>query len=109
MVRAWRPLWVMATGLVLVSMADELVDRLDLARMVELGLPDRDGQEAVVWFGLIWIAMTLLNMPLLVAAARRNLEAVLSERLCRTRPAPAGASLHPHRLRTRRPLSEVSR
>lgn len=77
LVEGWRlvlrtpPLWIIVTAAVPVAMADELVDRLDLARMVELGVPDTDGRDAVLWFGLIWIAMTLLNMPLLVLAARR--------------------------------------
>lgn len=69
--RGVRALRVLAIATVLFSMADELVDRLDLRRMVDLGLPNIDGEEAVYAFGAIWIVMTLLNIPAMFIADRR--------------------------------------
>jgi DHA3 family tetracycline resistance protein-like MFS transporter len=66
-----RTLGTLAVAAVLIGSADELVDRLDLARMRQVGFPDLDGAGSALWFGGIWVGMTLLTLPVMVLVARR--------------------------------------
>jgi len=86
MTRRLRPLRIMAIAIALVAMADETIDRLDVRRMVDLGLPDISGEGAVYFFGLAWIVMTALNIPAMIFARRRaeNFETGSVARLLRT-------------------------
>lgn len=69
--RGVKALRVLAVATVLFSMADELIDRLDVRRMVDLGFPDIDGEGAVYLFGAVWILMTVLTIPAMFVADRR--------------------------------------
>lgn len=71
-VRSSRVLRVVVAATFVVSMVDELVDRLDFARMRELGFPDLDGADSAFLFGAVWIGMTLLTIPVLVLVHRRS-------------------------------------
>jgi len=66
-----RVLRIVAIATFVVGMVDEIVDRLDLARMRELGFPDLDGAGSALWFGGVWIAMTVLTLPVMVVVGRR--------------------------------------
>ncbi len=57
-------------GAVVIGAADETINRLDLKRMAELGLPAADGPEAALWFGLLWMGITVLTIPVIVWTAR---------------------------------------
>jgi len=70
-VRASIALVAMFVSVVLSSMANEAINSLDTARLVELGLEDYSGAQAVVWFGAVWFVMTVVNIPLMVFAERR--------------------------------------
>jgi len=86
MTRRIRPLRIMAIAVALVSMADQAIDRLDLRRLIDLGLPDIDGDNAVYFFGCAWMVMTLLNIPAMLYAHRRaeQFEVATFARLLRT-------------------------
>lgn len=66
-----RVLRIVTIATFLVGMVDEIVDRLDLARMRELGFPDLDGAGSALWFGGVWVAMTVLTIPVMLAVGRR--------------------------------------
>lgn len=70
-VRASVALVAMFLSVVLSSMAHEAINSLDTPRLVELGLEDYSGAEAVVWFGAVWFVMTLVNIPIMIVAERR--------------------------------------
>jgi len=57
--------------MVVIGAADEAIDRLDVLRLVQLGLPDFAEEEAVVFFGVVWVAMTILNIPVMVWLSNR--------------------------------------
>jgi MFS transporter, DHA3 family, tetracycline resistance protein len=65
-VRGSRMLKVIVGAMVLMGAADEAIDRLDMLRLVQLGLPDFGGADAVVFFGVVWAAMTVLNIPVML-------------------------------------------
>lgn len=69
--RRKRALATLAMAMMMLSLADEAIDRLDLRRIIDLGLTDIDGPDAAVWFGLVWITMTVLNIPVMLVAERR--------------------------------------
>ncbi|MGI9598219.1 MAG: MFS transporter [Acidimicrobiales bacterium] len=66
-----RVLRIVVVATFIIAMVDETVDRLDFPRMRELGFPDLDGADSAVLFGAIWIAMTLLALPVMVIVGRR--------------------------------------
>lgn len=70
-VRASIALVAMFVAVVLSSMAAEAINTLDTPRLVELGLEDYSGAQAVAWFGAVWFVMTLVNIPIMVLAERR--------------------------------------
>jgi len=70
-VRASVALIAMFLSVVLSSMAAEAINTLDTPRLVELGLEDYSGAQAVAWFGAVWFVMTLVNIPIMVLAERR--------------------------------------
>lgn len=51
--------------------AGEAIERLDTLRLVELGLPDYDGGEAVLFFGVVWFIMAALSIPVMLWLRRR--------------------------------------
>ena len=51
--------------------AGEAIERLDTLRLVELGLADFDGGEAIVFFGAMWFVMAALSIPVMVWLRRR--------------------------------------
>ncbi len=66
-----RVLRILTIATFVIAMVDETVDRLDFPRMRELGFPDLDGSDSALLFGTIWIAMTLLALPVMVIVGRR--------------------------------------
>lgn len=70
-VRRSPMLRVVVGTMVIMGGADEAVDRLDVLRLVDIGLPDFGDEQGVVFFGVIWWGMTLLNIPLMLWLARR--------------------------------------
>ncbi len=74
LMRSRRVLRVIVVLTVLISAADEMVDRLDLVRLVDLGAPAVSGDETAVWFGLAWLAMTLATIPVIAWLNGRDLE-----------------------------------
>jgi len=80
-VRVWRAgahvvlespmLRIVVGAMVLMGVADEAVDRLDVLRLVQLGLPQFADEQAVVFFGAIWWVMTLVNVPVMMWLADR--------------------------------------
>lgn len=62
---------ILIIATVMVSMVNELVDRLDFLRMRQLGFPDLDGAESATLFGAVWIFMVLLGLPIMVYFSRR--------------------------------------
>ena len=81
-VRVWRAgahvvlqspmLRIVVGAMVLIGIADEAVDRLDVLRLVQLGLPQFADEQGVVFFGAIWWVMTLVNVPVMVWLAERG-------------------------------------
>lgn len=63
-------LGVVATAAI-TGFAGEAIERLDTLRLVELGLPDYDGGEAVVFFGIVWFVMAALSIPVMIWLRRR--------------------------------------
>lgn len=61
---------LMVVAVVFLAAADELVDRLDVDRVVDLGFPDLSGEDSVVLFGIVWMVMTILTIPVMAAANR---------------------------------------
>lgn len=70
-VRSSAALVAVIVSALLMSMADEAIDRLDVRRLVDFGLREFEGREAVVWFAGVWILMTLLNIPPMLWLSRR--------------------------------------
>ncbi len=66
LIRDSRILRIIVVVTVLISMSDEVVDRLDLVRLVELGAPALNGADTAIWFGFAWMGLTLLTMPLMI-------------------------------------------
>lgn len=66
-----RVLRVLTIATFVIAMVDETVDRLDFPRMRELGFPDLDGGGSAVLFGGIWIAMTVVALPVMIVVGRR--------------------------------------
>ena len=66
-----RVLRVLVVATFVIAMVDETVDRLDLARMRQLGFPEVDGAGSALLFGGIWVGMTVLTLPVIVVVARR--------------------------------------
>ncbi len=74
LMRSRRVLGIIVVVTVLISASDEMVDRLDLVRLVDLGAPAVSGDETAVWFGLAWLAMTLATIPVIAWLNSRDLE-----------------------------------
>lgn len=74
LMRSRRALRVIVILTVVISAADEMVDRLDLVRLVDLGAPAVSGDATAVWFGLAWLAMTLVTIPTIAWLNRCDLE-----------------------------------
>ena len=66
-----RTLLAVVVAAAITGSAAEAIDRLDTLRLVELGLPDRDGREAVVFFGAVWFVMAALSIPVMIWLRRR--------------------------------------
>lgn len=86
---------IMAIATLFFAMADQAIDRLDIRRLVDLGFPDIGGEDAVIGFGLIWIVMTVLNIPVMVIADRRasDLDTAATARLLRLMLLAASAGI----------------
>lgn len=67
-----RVLRIVIVATFVMSMVDEIVDRLDFARMRELGFSQLDGAESAATFGAIWVGMTILSVPAMVYVHRRS-------------------------------------
>ena len=66
-----RMLLGVISAAVITGFASEAIERLDTLRLVRLGLPDYDGGEAVVFFGVVWSIMAALSIPVMVWLRRR--------------------------------------
>ena len=66
-----RTLLAVVTAAAITGFAAEAIERLDTLRLVELGLPDYDGGEAVVFFGAVWFVMAGLSIPVMIWLRRR--------------------------------------
>ena len=66
-----RMLLGVVSSAVIAGFASEAIERLDTLRLVTLGLPDYDGGEAVVFFGVVWFVMAALSIPVMVWLRRR--------------------------------------
>lgn len=66
-----RMLLGVVSSAVIAGFAGEAIERLDTLRLVTLGLPDYDGGEAVVFFGVVWFIMAGLSIPVMVWLRRR--------------------------------------
>lgn len=71
-VRRSRVLRMILVMVVIVAMADELIDRLDVLRMIELGMPSADGVQASSWAGGLWMAMVVVRLPIIWWAAHKT-------------------------------------
>lgn len=74
LVRSRRVLRTIVVLTVVISAADEMVDRLDLVRLVDLGAPAVSGEATAIWFGLAWLAMTAITIPIIAWINSRDLE-----------------------------------
>lgn len=63
---------ILIVATLMVSMVNELVDRLDFFRMRQLGFPDLDGAGSATAFGGVWIFMTLITLPVMIYFSRRD-------------------------------------
>ncbi len=80
MARTWRQglsvtmsipvLRLLAVATFVAATVDEMVDRLDMKRVIEVGFPDQDGETAAFFFGIIWIVMSLATLPVMLAFNR---------------------------------------
>ena len=61
-----RTLLAVVSAATITGFASEAIERLDTLRLVELGLPDYDGGEAVLFFGVVWIIMAALSIPVMI-------------------------------------------
>lgn len=66
-----RTLLAVVSAAAISGFAGEAIERLDTLRLVELGLPDYDGGEAVLFFGVVWFIMAALSIPVMVWLRRR--------------------------------------
>ena len=66
-----RTLLAVVSAAAITGFASEGIERLDTLRLVELGLPDYDGGEAVLFFGVVWFIMAALSIPVMVWLHRR--------------------------------------
>ena len=66
-----RTLLAVVSAAAITGFASEAIERLDTLRLVELGLPDYDGGEAVLFFGVVWFIMAALSIPVMVWLRRR--------------------------------------
>jgi DHA3 family tetracycline resistance protein-like MFS transporter len=74
-----RLLRIIMVSVFVASMADELVDRLDFARLRELGFADVDAAGSALWFGGAWLAMTLITIPAMIVVNRRARSGVAAD------------------------------
>ncbi|MEM9654197.1 MAG: MFS transporter [Actinomycetota bacterium] len=70
LVRKVRVTRILIVATVMVSMVNELVDRLDFVRMRDVGFPDLNGADSATLFGAVWIGMTLLGLPIMIFFSR---------------------------------------
>ncbi len=66
-----RTLLAVVSAAAITGFASEAIERLDTLRLVELGLPDYDGGEAVLFFGVVWFVMAGLSIPVMIWLRRR--------------------------------------
>ncbi|HCB37424.1 MAG TPA: hypothetical protein DEP66_04300, partial [Acidimicrobiaceae bacterium] len=69
-----RGRWILVAVLmstVVMGAANEAVDRLDTLRITALGLPAGDTTQAIVFFGVVWFAMSALMLPVITLLGRR--------------------------------------
>ena len=66
-----RTLLAVVSAAAITGFASEGIERLDTLRLVELGLPDYDGGEAVLFFGVVWFIMAALSIPVMIWLRRR--------------------------------------
>ena len=66
-----RTLLAVVSAAAITGFAGEAIERLDTLRLVELGLPDYDGGEAVLFFGVAWFVMAALSIPVMIWLRRR--------------------------------------
>ena len=66
-----RRLLAVVSAAAIAGCAGEAIDRLETPRLVELGLPDFDGGQAVIFFGAAWFVMSGLAIPVMVWLRRR--------------------------------------
>ncbi len=70
LVRQRPTLLAVVLAAALAGAASEAVERLDVLRLVQLGLADFDGAGAVVFFGAVWFVMSAMAIPAMVWLAR---------------------------------------
>ena len=61
----------MVSAATISGFAGEAIERLDTLRLVEVGLPEYDGGEAVLFFGVVWFVMAALSIPVMIWLRRR--------------------------------------
>ncbi len=66
-----RTLLAVVSAAAITGFASEAIERLDTLRLVELGLPDYDAGEAVLFFGVAWFVMAALSIPVMIWLRRR--------------------------------------
>ncbi len=66
-----RTLLAVVSAAAITGFAGEAIERLEVLRLVELGLPDYDGGEAVLFFGVVWFIMAALSIPVMIWLRRR--------------------------------------
>lgn len=66
-----RTLLAVVSAAAITGFSGEAIERLGTLRLVELGLPDHDGGEAVVFFGVAWFIMAALSIPVMIWLRRR--------------------------------------
>ena len=66
-----RMLLAVVAAAAIAGFASEGIERLEVLRLVELGLPDYDGGEAVLFFGVVWFIMAALSIPVMIWLRRR--------------------------------------
>ncbi|MYI55914.1 MAG: MFS transporter [Acidimicrobiia bacterium] len=66
-----RTLLAVVSAAAITGFAGEAIERLEVLRLVELGLPDYTGGEAVLLFGVVWFVMAALSIPVMIWLRRR--------------------------------------
>ena len=71
LVRRRPTLLAVVLAAALAGAASEGIERLDVLRLVQLGMAEFSGAEAVVFFGAVWFVMAAMAIPAMAWLARR--------------------------------------